>query len=253
VADVELAFIGYFQGLFTSTRSVGMEECLSAVQTRVTPAMNQLFLCPYSSEEVDVALSQMQPSKAPGPDGYGVCFYQKHWSIVGPQVRLAVLNFLNLGVFDSVINYTYIALVHKSANASNVKDFRPIGLCNVLYKVIAKVLANKLKQVLPEIISQQQSAFLPGRLISDNILIANEALHTMATRLTGTKGYMTIKLDMSKAYDRVEWLFLEGILRKLGFAEAWISLIMTCVRSDTYSVLLNGRPTGLITPSRGLR
>jgi hypothetical protein len=116
-----------------------------------------------------------------------------------------------------------------------------------------KVLANRLKQVLPEIISQQQGAFLPGRLISNNILVAYDALHTMATPLSGKKGYMAIKLDMSKAYDRVKWQFLEGIMRKLGFDEAWISLIMTCVCSVSYSVLINGRPAGLITPSRGLR
>jgi len=159
----------------------------------------------------------MQPLNAPGPDGYGMCFYQKHWGLVRQQVRLAVLNFLNFGIFYHVINYTYIALVPKSANASNVKDFRPIGLCNVLYKVIAKVLANRFKQDLPEIISEQQSAFHPGWLISDNILIAYEALHTMATHLKGKKGYMAIKLDMSKAYDWVEWQFLEDIMRKLGF------------------------------------
>jgi hypothetical protein len=121
------------------------------------------------------------------------------------------------------------------------------------FKVIAKILANRLKQVLPEVISQQQSAFLLGRLISDNILVAYEALHTMATRLSGKKGYMAIKLDMSKTYDRVEWQFLEGIMKKVGFAEAWISLIVNCVRSVTYSVLSNGRPTRLITPSRGLK
>jgi len=121
------------------------------------------------------------------------------------------------------------------------------------FKVIAKVLANWLKQVLPKVISQQQSAFLPGRLISDNILVAYEALHTMATRLSGKQGYMAIKLYMSKIYDRVEWQFLEGIMKKLGFAEAWISLIMNCVRSVTYSVLSNGRPARLITPSRGLK
>jgi hypothetical protein len=213
----------------------------------------QILLRQYSSEEVDLALSQMQPLKASGPDGYGACLFQKPWNIIGQQVRSAVLNFLNLGVFYPGINFTYIALVPKSANASNVKGFRSISLCNVLYKVIAKVLANRLKQVLPEIISQQQSAFLPGRLISDNILVAYEALHTMATRLFGKKVYMAIKLDMSKAYDRVEWQFLESIMRKLGFDEAWISLIMTCVCSITYSVLINGRPAGLITPSRGLR
>jgi hypothetical protein len=98
------------------------------------------------------------------------------------------LNFLNRGIFYPGINYSYTAFVPKSAKASNVKDFRPIRLCNVLYKVIVKVLANRLKQVLPKIISQQQSAFLLGRLISENILVANEALHTMASWLLNWQG-----------------------------------------------------------------
>jgi hypothetical protein len=143
--DVELAFTDFLKGLFTSIGSTGMEECLAAVPAWVTSAMNQILLRQYSFEEVDLALSQMQPLKASGPDGYGACLFQKPWNIVGQQVRSTVLNFLNLGVFYPGINFTYIALVPKSANASNVKGFRPISLCNVLYKVIVKVLANRLK------------------------------------------------------------------------------------------------------------
>jgi hypothetical protein len=164
--------------------------------------MNSSLLWPFTHEEIDGALAQMSPLKALGPDEYGVCFFEKHWSYIGAQVKGVGLNFLNLGIFDPTINFTYIALILKSDLASNVSDFRPISLCNVLYKLIAKVLANRLKRVLPKVISQNQSAFLPGRLIFDNILVAYEALHTMDTRLKGRKGYMAIKLDMSKAYDR---------------------------------------------------
>lgn len=200
-----------------------------------------------------MALSNMHPLKAPGPDGYGACFFQSHWGTVGPSVRQAVLKFLNLGIFDSSINYTFLALIPRTINASNVGDYRPISLCNALYKIIAKVLTNRLKQVLPGVISQQQSAFLPGRLITDNILVAYEALHTMATRVKGKKAYMAMKLDMSKAYDRMEWSFLKAVMRKMGFAERWISLIMTCVKSATFSVLVNGMLYDQITPTRGLR
>jgi hypothetical protein len=136
---------------------------------------------------------------------------------------------------------------------SRVTEFRPISLCNVLYKIISKVLANRLKQVLPHIISLEQSAFIPGRLITDNILVAFETLHTMDTRLKGKEGFMAMKLDMSKAYDRLEWDFVEGVLRKIGFANRWISLLMSCIRTVTYLILINGQPHGLITPTRGLR
>jgi 23S rRNA U2552 (ribose-2'-O)-methylase RlmE/FtsJ len=156
-----------------------VDACLASITKRVTRGQNLLLLKEFTGEEIDNALAQMQPLKDPGPDGFEACFYQKNWSTVGDEVKQATLNFLNNGMFDRTINYTYIALIPKSPGAASVCDYRLISLCNVIYKVIAKTLANRLKQVLPSIISQQQSAFLNGRLITDNVLVAYEALHTM--------------------------------------------------------------------------
>jgi hypothetical protein len=207
----------------------------------------------FMVEEVDLALSQMHPLKSPGPDGFSACFYQKSWPTVHAEVCKAVLEFLNTGHLDHSVNTTNIVLIPKIKNPTRVTEFRPISLCNVLYKLIAKVLANRMKKVLTKIISLNQSAFVPGRLITDNIVVAFEALHTMDVRLKGRKGYMALKLHMSKAYDRVEWDYLEAIMLKLGFADRWVSLIMTCVRSVSYSVLINGQPYGFFKPSRGIR
>ena len=110
-----------------------------------------------------------------------------------------------------------------------MSDYRPISLCNVLYKIFAKVLANRLKKFLNSVINENQSAFAKGRLISDNILIAFETLHCMKNYNSSASGLMALKLDMSKAYDRVEWVFLENVMRKMGFSERWIGLIMVCV------------------------
>ena len=151
------------------------------------------------------------------------------------------------------LNLTHIALIPKVKNPMCVNEFRPISLCNFLYKIISKVLANRLKKILPHIISPTQSAFIPGQLITDNILATYEMLHTMHSRMWGKKGFMAIKLDMSKAYDRVEWRFLEAVMRKLGFNDKWIYLIMMCVTSIQYEILINGDPYGNIIPSRGLR
>jgi hypothetical protein len=123
------------------------------VQPRVTQEMNNVLTSRFLPEEVYNALSQMQPLKAPGPDGFGVCFYQQHWAIVGDSVRNVVLDFLNLSLFDPSLNSTFITLIPKLSQAADVTHYRPISLCNVLYKIIAKVLANRLKRVLLGIIS----------------------------------------------------------------------------------------------------
>lgn len=131
-------------------------------------------------------------------------------------------------------------------------NFRPISLCNVCYKIISKVLCQRLQRYSPDIISETQSAFVAGRAIADNILLAQEAFHALRTNNKFKNEFMAIKTDMSKAYDRVEWDFLEAMMRKMGFREKWIQWIMRCVRSVSYSVLINGNPTGHINPSRGL-
>ena len=134
-----------------------------------------------------------------------------------------------------------------------MSEFRPISLCNVIYKIISKVLANRLKPILNDLISESQSAFIADKLITDNVLIAFESLHHMKTNCTGRTGFMALKLDMSKAYDRVEWSFLENFLLKIGFQESWVAMIMECITTVMYSILVNGEPKGLITPTRGLR
>ena len=143
----------------------------------------------------------MGPTKAPWPDGINALFYQKFWHIVGNDVMNVVLDFLNNGVMLPDLNHTNIVLIHKVKNPENMSDYRPIGLCNVVYKIISKVLANRLKQVLPNIISPTQSAFVLGRLITDNIIVAYEALHSMHIRKKGKTSSLALKLDVSKAYD----------------------------------------------------
>ena len=179
--------------------------------------MNVELLQPFTVLDIEKALFQMHPLKSPGPDGFSTCFYQQSWKIVKGEVCNAILDFLNNDVFDVEINTTNITLIPKKKRSTTISDYRPISLCNVGYKLIAKVLANHVKRILPHIISPTQSAFILGRLITDNILVKFEALHSMDGGMKGREGYMALKLDMRKAYDRVEWDFLEEMRHKIGF------------------------------------
>ncbi|XP_050242446.1 uncharacterized protein LOC126691441 [Quercus robur] len=225
------------------------ERVLAGVQPVVSTSMNEALTCPYSREEVEVAIKQMAPLKASGPDGMPPLFYQTFWPNIGMEVSDAVLSCLNSSNLLKSINNTFITLIPKVNNPETVAQFRPISLCNVIYKILSKVIVNRLKPILKSIISETQSAFVANRLITDNILIAFESLHHMKTQCSGRTGFMALKLDMSKAYDRVEWVFLEKILLKMSFQDSWVAMIMQCITTVSYSILVNGEPTGLIYPS----
>jgi hypothetical protein len=176
-----MAFINYFTGLFSSSDACDIDSCLCPIERRVTESMNEELLKPFSREEIYHAINHMGPLKAPGPDGFRMIFFQKNWSLLGDDICHAVLTTLNSGSMPIDLNMTNIVLIPKVKNPTCVTEFRPINLCNVLYMVISKVLANRIKKILPLIISPEQSAFILGRLITDYVLAAYETLHTMQT------------------------------------------------------------------------
>lgn len=194
----------------------------------------------------------MGPTKAPGSDGFPALFFQRYWQIVGEDVSNFCLGILNNDhSFDS-FNQTDIVLIPKTSNPTRLANFRPISLCSVLYKVVTKTIANRLQVVIGKCIDVAQSTFIPGRLISDNVLLAYEILHTFRQKCIRKKGYMAVKLDMSKTYDRVEWGFLKEVMLRMGFAKEWAELIMKCI-TTTYAVNANRGRGRLFQLTRGLR
>ena len=213
--------------------------------------MNTGLLAPFSHEEIKKALFQIGGLKAPGPDGLHAVFFKRFWDLLGDSLVTEVLDAVNNCKIPDGWNDTTIVLIPKVNNPTMVSQFRPISLCNVVYKVISKMLANILRGILLDIISDHQSAFVPGRLIIDNILIAYESIHRIKKKC-GKRGLCVIKLDMHKTYDRVEWNFLEKIMLKMGFHQRWVQLIMACVSSVRYNVRFNSMETEVFTPTRGI-
>ncbi|KAL0409386.1 UNVERIFIED_CONTAM: Retrovirus-related Pol polyprotein from type-1 retrotransposable element R2 [Sesamum radiatum] len=215
--------------------------------------MNESLFQPYTSEEVANALKQMHPYKSLGPGGMSYIFYQKFWHTIVSDIVNCVLEFLDHGVFKPQLNFTHIVLIPEVPNPDTITQLRPISLCNVIYKLASKLIANRLKPLLESLISPSQSAFVPGRLITDNVFLAYKLNHYLAHKHWGAVGHVSLKLDVSKTYDRVGWSFLESVLRQIGFHAKVVSMIMIYVNSVTYSFLLNGAQFGYVKPGRGLR
>ena len=164
-----------------------------------------------------------------------------------------VLSCLSTGVIPPSINRTFITLIPKVKSPTKAFEFRPISLCNIIYKLVSKVVANRMKGLLPLVISDTRCAFQSDKAISDNILVAFETFHHMKNQKAKKGGFMALKLDIINVYDRVEWRFLELTIRKMGFCNWWVDLIMSCIGSASYQVLVNGVPRGDIRPTRGIR
>lgn len=186
--------------------------------------------------------------KAPGPDGMTTLFYQKLWNIFGPQVVKIIQEFMEMGNIEVSINEVNICLIPKGERPRAIKEFRPISLCNVTYKIFSKVLCQRLQQILPKLVSKSQSAFVAWRVISNNILVSQEAFHVVVTKNNCKKNSMAIKTDMSKAYDRVEWCFLEALMQKRGFTDIMdFSMCEISVISHPHQ----RRTNGAMSPTRG--
>ncbi|XP_074359411.1 uncharacterized protein LOC141698585 [Apium graveolens] len=177
---------------------------------------NEMLLAEIDEKEVKAALFNMHHDKSPGPDGMTPIFYQKCQNIAKSDVTTVIRNFFEIGVLDDELKSTNIAVIPKKPNLERMTDIHPISLCNVVYKIISNVLSNRIKTIIDPLISESQSAFIPDRLITDNIMIAFEVMHYMKWKTKGKDYWMALKLDMSKSYDRVEWCYLEAVVSKLG-------------------------------------
>ncbi|XP_060972636.1 uncharacterized protein LOC133038486 [Cannabis sativa] len=218
-------FVNFFTGIFNGSDVGQGFNCSQFFQERIQEEeKEELVICP-SQDEIKRTLFEMGNHKAPGPDGMSVLFFKHYWETVGEDFCKAVSDFFVTGNMHRGINTTNIVLIPKVPNPTRTNHFRPISLCNVLYKVISKIIANRIKPLLPTIICPTQAAFVPGRTIQDNNVIVQEIIHSF-NRKKGKEGFFAIKIDLVKAYDRLSWRFIDHVLSCYGIPlqfRRWIS------------------------------
>jgi hypothetical protein len=241
----------FFKYLFCSSQPVINSTDEDVVNSLDDTAIAELVK-PVTKKEVYDALMSMKSYKVPGPDGFQPIFFKLFWEVVGDDLWNFVRSVFDKGEYDTKVCETLIVLIPKGENQTTFKDFRPISLCNVTYKLISKIIVARLRPFLDGIISPLQNSFIPGRSTKDNVIVLQEVLHSMR-RSKKKKGDMVFKPDLEKAYDRVNWHFLRDTLLKFNFPARIISLIMFGITNSSNTILWNGSKTDAFTPVRGLR
>ena len=247
----------HFRNSFENTSQANFHRVVQELQALPVPSLSDhhriLLNKPITLVEIENTVFQLGSHKAPGPDGLPAFFFQKFWSFVKMDVINTVQAFFHSGFLFKPLNHTFITIIPKVLFPDEVSHFRPISLCNVIYKVISKIMVNRLKPLMDSLITPYQNAFIKGRNITDNILIAHEIIDVLRKKKGRKASSGTLKIDMSKAYDRADWTFIQTVLIVMKFENRWIQWIMECVTSVSYTLIVNGNLTSYFKPSQGLR
>ncbi|XP_074570567.1 uncharacterized protein LOC141827233 [Curcuma longa] len=251
INEVAEEFVDYFHGLLGKKEACTFLDSNEIDGRKLTLGQTEDLIKPVTIEEIKAALHDIGCGKAPGPDGYGSKFFTSSWDIIGNDFIAAVQEFFQSGKLLKQWNHSLISLVPKGDHAVGVADYRPISCCNVFYKVISKVLAARLSEVMDFLLDPAQVAFIKGRSIGDNIYLTQELLRKYARKRISPR--CMIKVDLKKAFDMVDWDFLMSALVGFGFPQRYCNWIKECVTTVSYSISLNGGVYGFFSGQRGLR
>ncbi|KAJ6889558.1 hypothetical protein NC652_030338 [Populus alba x Populus x berolinensis] len=243
--------VSFFEQLLSTPQPPLTEDITPLYKGTISASSASTMLLPISNAEIKTTLFSIPDNKAPGPDGYNAFFFKTCWSIIGDDFIAATRYFFTHNTLPRCVNATRVALVPKVENPASMNDFRPISCCNVLYKCISKIIVSRIKHALDEIIGTSQSAFLPGRNISDAILLTQELMHN--NHLSTGPAKCAMKIDLRKAFDTVRWEFILAGLKAIAIPQCMINWIQICISTAHYTVNINGELHGFFNATRGLR
>ncbi|KAJ6978456.1 hypothetical protein NC653_026763 [Populus alba x Populus x berolinensis] len=241
----------YFENLLTATHPTLNTDITDIFPNTITEESKAAALTPITDDDIKAALFSIPDSKAPGPDGYNALFYKTSWDIIRDDFLNAVRFFFSSNSLPHCVNATRVTLMPKTEHPVSLNDYRPISCCNVIYKCISKLLVIRLKAALVDVIGSSQSAFLPGRNISDAILLTQELLHNYHHQKGPAR--CTLKVDLKKAFDTVSLDFIIAGLKAIGLPQDMTRWITTCITTVYYSINVNGEMHGFFHGTRGIR
>lgn len=254
--EILQAFITHFKQIYQKGTRTSVFNIYPAELLQSLPKIPPIFLTSIealpSNLEIQQALFSLGPHKSAGPDGFNAKVIQENWESFGPSICHEVSEFFRSGHMKQSISRSNLILVPKTENSTKVTHFRPISVCNLIYKLISKIIATRMKPFISLLISPSQCAFIPGREISENVILFKEVLHSFKQKKYKNREFC-LKIDLSKAFDRMDWDFLSDILPLYGFPPLFCSWIMGCVKSAEFSLVFNGRGDEFFKPQCGLR
>ncbi|OMO85295.1 reverse transcriptase [Corchorus capsularis] len=244
----------HFVSLFTTSHSDTSRVYNSGPRKIVAldDSAQTSLITPISDIEIQKTVWSFKPQKAPGPDGLHPCFFQRCWGILKEKFCGDIREIFSKKEMPKGLNDTLISLIPKIPNPEKVGHFRPIGLCNFDYKVVTKLIVRRLRPFLNDMISPYQASLIPGRNGVDNVILTQEIIHSF-NKKKGKAGFMAVKLDLEKGYDRLEWGFIRKVLTFFKIPTELSDLIMSCISSSRISVFVNGFAMDDFCPSRGIR
>lgn len=251
--DLERAARDHFEKLYTKLNNLNLRaqmEVLQCMPCFFTDDDNEHIGRPVALDEVAIVLKKMAKDKSLGPDGWTVEFYTQFFDLLGNELVSLVEEARTTGRVNGGLNLTFISLIPKVSEPSSFQDYRPISLCNLLYKIISKVIVDHIRDGLSRGISSEQFGFLKQRLIFDAIGTAQETIHYAQTSFGSS---LVFKIDLVKAYDLVDWSFLRLLLLNAGLNLGISNWILGCITSVNFAVLVNRQPSSFFKASRGLR